>query len=305
MENKLYFKKLDPTRTTVQGREFAIEDRETGKVYITSKPYIDKLFSEMGYRNLGVIKILEDFASKYISDIGSLNRSEIFVDETTDSFVVASDKAVTWINDMFDKFESKGFEVTEVRHYDPYYYWDQFTVKSSTGTSFAIYVDLCDEYVQVLSLKFDDKDVLRGVINEGKYRFEEDGSLDSLINLMSFPIEADAENTPSQELSIREYVELLETLGLVAKKKKKYYFTEIGEDFKVRKGISDFLEDIVAEYNIMSWIQRHIKTIPGKFTFSDACELITPFLSQVRFWDVKDFYVSNAKETSDIFALNA
>ena len=60
------FTKLNEENVTVQGRDFLIEDKTTGKVYVTDKKYIDKLFDEMGYRNLNVIKVLEEYAVKYI-----------------------------------------------------------------------------------------------------------------------------------------------------------------------------------------------------------------------------------------------
>lgn len=261
----------------------------------------------MGYRNLNVIKTLEDFAGKFIHEVGSLKNSKIYVDEDTSSFIVVSEDTVNKINEMFDEFEKLGYEITRDMQYDDFYYWDQINVKSTTGTEFALYLDLCDEYVRVMSLSFTDDDskggrILNGLIDEGKYKISEDDFLPSLITLMSNPINAAAENTPSKELSVNEYIELLETLGYVKKKKGKYYFTDEGEStFVTDMSTISREECLIDEYNNSTWIQRHTKS--SHVTFEDATKLVSDNLDRITFWKVRNLYTSNAKETSDMFVV--
>lgn len=299
---KLNLKHLDGERAIVQGRAFAIEDRETGRVFLTNKNYIDKLFDEMGYRNLNVIKVLEDFAGQVITDVGKLATSQLYIDEITDSFVVVSPESLKKLEDLFGEFKDKGFEVISENIYDTYHYWDQYVIKSSTGTQFAVYVDLCDEYVHVLSLSFDKQGCLNGLINEGKYKLEDDDFIQSLTTLMSNPIDASVGVDPDQFLSMREYVELLELLGYVNKKKKKYFLTEDGENAQNSGYISD-LEAAVEEYNVESWLQRCINS--SRVEYKKAFKLVSDRLDRVTYWQIRNLYTDNACEKSDMFALNA
>ena len=292
-------KELKLDRITVQGTEMALEDKVTGKVYVSNKEYMDKLFKEMGYKNLNVIKILEEYAGKFVSDIGSLTNSSVFVDETDSSFVVTSEKAVNWITDLFDRLEINKIKVLRSNTTSTCHIWDEFEVESSTGSRFAIYIDYLDEYARVFSLSYDKDGTLTGVVNEGKYEFSEEDSLESLIILLTSPVDISILYQPEVELSLAEYLDLLCKVGIYRVKRKRLVLTEKGESLDVVKnGYYEGLLDSVAD---QSWIQRHIKG-SGK-TFADGCRLITENLIDLRFWDLRDYYSANEKESSDVFAL--
>lgn len=102
MSYKINLKELDPNDVYVTGNQMTIEEKTTGRVFLTDKKYMDKLFDKMGYRNLNVINILEEYANKRITEVADLKGFSIFVDETTDSFIVAQSDSVIWINNLIN-----------------------------------------------------------------------------------------------------------------------------------------------------------------------------------------------------------
>ena len=298
---KISLTKLDPEHLIVQGSEFVVEDRVTGKVFVSSKGYIDKLFREMGYRNLNVIKILEEFAGKVISAVGDLNASSIYSDPLNDTFVVTSETAVNWVKDMFTAFDANGFKVVRESTSDEFHIWDEFIIKTDT-TYYCVYIDLLDEYAQVFSFNIEDK-IIKGAVNEGKYKFADEDSLVNLMTLMSNPVDVTPLFDEDIELSLYEYFDLLSTLGYVRKKKKNYILTEEGEDW-ISSGdpASSNLENQIDEINDLTWLQRHVRS--SAVNFKEACRIIS-YGPKTRLWDLRDFFLGNEKETSDMVALNS
>lgn len=292
-------KELKFDRVVVNGTDMSIEDKVTGKVYVTLKGYMDKLFKEMGYKNLNVIKILEEFAGKFITDIGSLTNSKIFVDDSDSSFVVTSANAVDWVTDLFDRFEIEGVKLVRSSSTNTCHIWDEYEVELN-GNRFAIYIDYLDEYARVYSLSYDDNGVLTGLVNEGDYNFSEDDSVNSLMLLISSPVDISILYQPDIELSCAEYLDVLCLAGILKLKRKKYVLTEKGEGLDTIK--NGYYEKVVDSFSDMSWIQKHIKG-SGK-TFFDGCKILTENLADLRFYDLKDFYSSNEKEKSDSFSMN-
>lgn len=300
-EYKLNLKEISPESAEVQGVEMAIVNKENSCVYLTSKPYIDKLFRLIGYKNLGVVKILEEYAGKTISSIGNLDTHKLYIDEVTDSFIVTTSQAVEWVSAMIKFLGEKTFTVDSVQRSDTYYYWDQISITNSFNSKFAIYVNMCDEYVEVFALSYDKDNVLVGVVNEGKYEFSEgQSSFDSFKIAISGNVDVSSLFKLDQTLSVYEYVEALKILGYVGKKKKNYYMTDKADE------IVNYVGDLGAtlDYcNEMSWIQKRINETPDKNTFYDVCKLISLNLDKLTDWRVRDFYLRNYREDSDIFNL--
>lgn len=295
---KLNLKELSPEEATIQGTSLAIVDKNDSCVYLTSKVYIDKLFKLIGYKNLNVVKILEEYTDKSVSSAGNLDTHKIYVDSLTDSFVVTTPQAVDWVKAMLKFLSSKTFTVDSVKRYDTYYYWDQISITNSFGSKFAIYVDLADEYVEVVALSYDKDGVLIGLSQEGRYEFSEgQSSFDSFKVAISAPVDISKEFTLDQTLSMYEYVELLKSLGYVDKKKRSYYITD-----KTDNRLGN-LEGLLDSYNEMSWLTRRISETPLKTTFYEACQLITSNLEERTYWSLLDFYSKNRRETSDMFVL--
>lgn len=302
MEYKLNLKELDPTSAKLVGTEMSIEDRETGRIYLTSKVYMDKLFKLMGYKNLNVIKILEEYAGKFVSDVGDLKDCALYVDDITDSFIVADKNSIGWVTRLLQYLETRGYKVLKSNRYDTYYYWDELIVKTPLDNYFALYIDLADDQLYVLAMDYNEETKkLTGVSNEGKYQLSDDTSFDSLVTLMTSKIDISYDFTPDQKLSIYEYVELLRTLGYVKKRKKGYFKTDESDEILDYVGN---LDQILDDINCMSWLQQRITEVPNLAKFKDACDLISINLDKVTVWRVKDFYINNAKEWSDFFALN-
>lgn len=300
-EYKLNLKEISPESAEVQGVEMAIVNKENSCVYLTSKPYIDKLFKLIGYKNLGVVKILEEYAGKTISSIGNLDTHKLYVDEVTDSFIVTTSKAFEWVSAMIKFLGEKTFTIDSVKRSDTYYYWDQISITNSFNSKFAIYVDMCDEYVEVFALSYDNDNVLIGLVNEGRYEFSEgQSSFDSFKVAISGKVDVSSSFKLDQTLSVYEYVEALRTLGYVGKKKKNYYMTDKADE------VADYvgnLEAVLDYCNDMSWLQKRINETPNKNTFYDVCKLISLNLDDLTYWRVKDFYSKNYREDSDIFNL--
>lgn len=300
-EYKLNLKEISPDSAEVQGAEMAIINKENSCVYLTSKPYIDKLFKLIGYKNLGVVKILEEYAGKSISSIGNLDTHKLYIDEVTDSFIVTTSQAFEWVSAMIKFLGEKTFTIDSVKRSDTYYYWDQISITNSFNSKFTIYVDLCDEYVEVFALSYDKDNVLTGIVSEGKYEFSEgQNSFDNFKVAISGNVDVSSSFKLDQTLSVYEYVEALRTLGYVGKKKKNYYMTDKSDE------ILDYVGNLgaILDYcNELSWIQKRINETPNKNTFYDVCKLISLNLDDLTYWKVKDFYSKNYREDSDIFNL--
>ena len=305
--DELKLTKLDPENATVQGTNLAIEDRTTGKVYVTNKQNINKLFWKMGYRNLSVIKILEEFAGKFVSDIGHLNDCSLYLEEDTSSFIVTSDEAVSWINAMFQLFKNNRIEIKNYHRADACYTWDELTVKSPKRSNayFDICINMVDESVHVLSMDYDESmQRLKGIQDEGVFRFHDISSANDLVDLILNPPDLSYSFYSDIEMSIEEYVRLLTVLGFAQiKRGGKAHLTDDGDQVKDTLGDVEYIID---EYNLKTWIQRRISTIPGgNYTFDFLCDLVSMYLDRITPWKVKDFYINNSKEVSDICLLRA
>ena len=308
MEN-IVLRRVDGSLLKIHGRNLEVEDRTTGKIYISNKKYVDKLFNEMGYRNLSVIKILEDYAGKVISEIGTLHESGIFLDEDKDSFIVTSPDSIDRLNDIFALLEKKGFvEVPAYyKEFDSCHYFDQYLFKSPVkeGLYFAVYPSLATETVRVLSVAMNGTTgIISGILDEGDFDLRDAGVVRDIFVTLESNIDATAGIDYDQELSVNEYVDLLCTAGYV--KKKWRGKCALTEDFSDElKSILGPADGAVDDYNIMTWIQKRINS--SGVTFQDAYMVFSPMASVSKFsiWDIKDFYTKNAKEETDLFLLNA
>lgn len=301
-EYKINLEELSPDFAEVQGTELAIVDKRDKCVYLSSKPYIDKLFKLIGYKSLGVVKILEEYAGKSVSSIGNLDTHKIYLDKITESFVVTTPLSVEWVNALVKFLGESTFTITDVKRSDTYYYWDQITIKNSFDSEFVLYIDLCDEYVQVLAISRDNNGILKGVVNEGTFDMSEgQSSFDSIKVTISAPVDVTSRFTYDEPLSIHEYAELLKSLGYLSKKKKKYFMTDRADEIKDYVGN---LEAVVDMINDMSWIQSRVNQSPNGATFEDGCKLVSLNLDTKTYWEVLDFYSKNYREDSDMFNLN-
>lgn len=304
MEYKVGLKEMPVGEFTVEGLNLAVIDKVSGNTYLTSKPYIDKLFRLTGYKNLRVVQILDEYAGKSITHIDDLGDQKLYVDDLTDSFIITSSVTMNWISAM-NKFlcEDNGFKIKEVRRQDTYYFWDQIVFSNRFGSTFVVYVDFCNEYARVLSISKDDSGVLVGLVDEGSYQFSEgQSSFDSFKILVSGNVDVSSSFNPNQLLSTYEYVTIMKKLGYVTTKRGKYYRTDLSEEV-ITDDIS--FESTLDACNEMTWLQRRIKPTSDKVTFYDMFKLISINLDHMTYWDFVEFYASNSSETSDMFVLNS
>lgn len=221
--NNLYnlnLKNLDTSSAVITGTEMALTNQENGKIYTTTKPYMDKLFSLMGYKSTYVVKILEEYAGKTLTSIGSLNKGEgIWIDDGSDTFIVTTSSAISWVNSLFDYLKDNGFKIIDARRLDTTYYWDQIVIESEKSGRFAIYIDLCEEYVGLYHISVDTNGVVCNIEDQSIFKFEEDGSFNDMISALNYP-GIDSPIDPSCVLSIDEFINLCKTLGLVRTKRK-------------------------------------------------------------------------------------
>lgn len=296
---KFNFKELDPKMTTVTGRDYSIEDRTTGRVFVTRKEYINKLFSEMGYRNLGVINILEEFAGKIISDVGTLRSSSLWIDEMTDSFIVCSKNSKDNFNELFSELKQRGFIIHGSRKPDTYIFWDEYLIESPKGVKFALYFNMQWESVSVLSLHETDDAKLDGMINEGSWKMSEPSFISEIFVTLESPINASVGISPMQEMSLNEYVNLLTTLGyLKIKRGGKCYVTDEGE--QMQDIIADFI-GVADEYNLSNDLKRRVT--PSGIIFKEAYDLISQGVVNIPYWEVRSFYINNSLMKSDLMLI--
>ena len=297
---KFNFKELNPKSVKITAQEFAVEDLETDKIYLTSKPYMDKLFKILGYRSTNVVKILKEYADKTIDQItGEFKEYGIYADEVTDSFIVVKKTAMENYQKLLNRLDSK---IISTMKYDPYYTWDQFKIKNDFNNQFYLYASLSYEKVYLLSTCYD-QDGLSGIYREGNsYDLNEAEDLLDLDSLISTEnaCNIDSEFTYDSKISIYEYIKLLESLELVTKKKRRYIVNE--EGYKIPE-CAGSVEAIVDDYNSMSELRSHITEVPG-FTFRDAVKVVESMEDHVMIWNSLKFFEENYKMISDFFQLS-
>ena len=296
-KGKLNLRELDTNNLVLNGTDLTIEDKTDGRIYLTSGQHMNKLFKLMGYRNLNVIRILEEFAGKFITEVGNLSDCKIYVDDNTDSFIVADPRSVQWVNDLLDELRKKGYQILSEKCLDPYYYWDQLIVRNNLGYQYCIYIDLVDGYAQLFLLNVE-SGVVTGMVEDLQYRFTDASSLSGILSALENNVDLSYNFTKDTKLSVHEAISLLKTLGYVGSKRKtgKAYVEDKSDEIKDEIDV----ESLVDDYNSKTWLQRRINF--SEIDFKKMCELVS-FCPDVPLYNVREFYNSNRLETSDSFAL--
>lgn len=286
----------------VYGTEFAVKDITTGAVYVSNKAYTNKLFDEMGYRNLTVIKILKEFAGKIITDIGNLTKSKIYVNDTDHSFCVANPEAFVNLENLGATLTASGFTKVAERT-NPSVYNQEVIVQSPSGIYFSIKANLADENVEILSLHINEMGITDGMLYEGDFNLIEYGVVNSAMITLNSPVDASATVHPDEVVSLHEYVELLKGLGL-AKLNRRTNIVHLTEEGMAiaESAIGADVEPAVSDYNAKSWLKRHILS-SGK-TFAECCEFASQF-QNISPWNIHEFYSNNVNGTNDFALLNA
>lgn len=297
------YRKVSPDHITVSGKDLTIEDRETGRLYVSKKAYLDKLFKEMGYKNLNVIKIIDEFAGKVVSEIGSLTNSSIYLNDLDETFIVVSDTAVNWINNLYSYMDSHDYEVLDLLEKDPYMSKVQIRVKSNTGTIFMLYPNFVKEEMNVYSTCYSKEGVLVGLLKEDTYKFAQEDTLKSLTTLMDNPIDIGFLYDYKQCYSIRETMEFLHKLNYVKSIRKTglMALTDLAEEY-LKSREFDF-EELIEEFNSMTWIQRVINST--SYTLLDLSLILHDNIDRVYYEDFSEFFSKNDKNLLDLCALNA
>lgn len=278
------WKKIDTNGLIVTGRDLSIEDKKTGKVYLTSDKYMNKLFKELGYRNTNVIKILEEFAGIYITELGSLkDEIKIYVDDTTSSFIVVKEKSMDNFIDMMELLESK---VSGYKKYDNYCYWDEITYED-----FVIYPCLSEELVYVLSVA-KSNGVVVGTTDEGHLSLSDD-TFNSNFDATLFTINDPTAYNLSVELSEDEAVNVLAGCGLVKFGRKK---SALLDEALVNN--DENLISLVENYNSHKPLKRRVTN--SGMTYKEACMMITSNLDYTRIWNFNSIFEKNFKEEMDL-----
>lgn len=281
---------------TVQGEQLALEDRKTGKVYITTKPYINKLFAEMGYRSLNVVNILKEFAGKVISDVGELKTAKIYADELNNSCLIATEQAVNWTRDLSAFLDEKGFSIIKSQTKDTCRTCDEYIIKSPNGTYFAIDVDLTYETASLFSMN--DIDTKIKVLPEGTYDLGNELSIDDIKATLLSKINLSTIFDTSVPLSVAEYVDFLSKLGYVRKGRKQWSITELGEE-EMLAGLTPMIDINIDQINVLSWIKSHIES--SGVTFDNMCQMLTYRLDSIFISKFAEFYLKNTNEQLDYF----
>lgn len=287
---------LDTAFLTVQGEQLALEDRKTGKVYITTKPYINKLFAEMGYRSLNVVSILKEFAGKIISDVGQLKIMKIYSDEENSSCLVATENAIKWTKEISDFLDEKGFTFVSSQSINTCRTRDEYIIKSPNGTYFAIDIDFVYETATLYSMNDINSKVK--ILPEGTYELGNELSVDDIKATLLSKINLSTIFDPTTPLSVAEYIEFLSKLGLVKKGRKQWSITELGEE-EMLTGTVPYMDINVDQINVLSWLRSHIES--SGVTFDDMCQILTYRLDSIFVSNFAEYYLKNTNEQLDYF----
>lgn len=290
---------ISETMLRVHGTEFSVEDISNGKIYLTTKDYINKLFEEMGYRNLNVIKILEEFAGKFITDIGALKKSKIFVSESESSFLITNPESFMTLVNLENTLVAQGFK--KISENSASCLDDkEFLIQSPKGICFSIRVNLDEEKIEVLSLHINESGITDGVMYEGEYKLTDYDVVNSIMVTLNSDVDASALVRPDEIVSLYEYIELLKNLGLAKLNRRTNIVHMTDEGLAVSEtALGEDIESSIGDYNAHSWLKRHIVS-SGK-TFGD-CIIFASNFPEVSPWRVHEFYSGNIRETND-FAL--
>ena len=300
MFNLNSYKVVEENLLRVKGEEFQVEDTTTGEIYVTEKTYIDKLFDEMGYKNLNVIKIIAKFAGKFVTEIGQLKKSKVFVDPTTSSFIVANPDAVSALDKLDSELVGDGFSVT-MENSNRCLANKEYLISSPNRTYFSIRVNLSKETVEILSLHINEAGITDGIMYEGEYKLMDYGVVDSIMTLLNSNINAAAYVRPDEKVSLHEYVELLKGMGL-AKLNRRTNIVHLTDTGSAIAGsvMGEDIAEKVSDYNAFNWLKRHLtdsgKTYGECFTFASQFPEISP-------WNIHEFYSNNINEANDFTLL--
>lgn len=277
------WKPINPDDFALIGTDYTIEDRTNGMLYVTSKAYMNKLLSIMGYRNVNVLKILNEFAGKIVSDIGTIEGYKIYVNNATSSFIVVSDDAVEWYENFTDQ---DYIDRVSIINYDNLLTWDQINPNPENGFSFNL--DMVGEKMYLLSYSISDG-VIIAIGDEGSYDMKDPDSLDILNSIVELGSLTSSRPDPDKTmLSIEETMSLITKLGYTKKRRHGYVMTgKMSPNFNV--------EELVIKYNSNKWIARRI--LDG-ITLQDAYKTISEE-PEVRLWDFKDLYIEAFYENLD------
>jgi hypothetical protein len=290
--------KADTGHLEVYGPGFYIKNLEDEKVYVSTKSYLDKLFNEMGFKNLNVIRVLEEFAGKTVSEVGSLKDSCIYLCEDNGTFVVTSSNALSWVDTMFNNFSKNKFEIINLgdrcKYEDDCCSWDQYIIRTPGGSYFALYVDLLSEYVRLYRISYNPQtSVISGMIDEGKYKFNKETSQDKLMTMLLTDADISVEFNENMKLSLYELAQLFVLYGILEYKRDKYYCCEIDIELPSWINIESFCDDL----NYSNWLKQRITP---SVEFSKICDFISSHIDYIQLSSVYDIFNNNRLEKSDM-----
>lgn len=298
---------LDNEVLRVYSKDCAIEDLRTSEIFVTLGEYLNRLFKSIGYKNRSVVNILDEYADIKINKIEG-SSDQVFVDRSTSSCFVSTAEDVNKVNRLFDELCSKyGEDSVKVCCHDNCHYWDQITIKLSDFASSVVYVDLCDRYVKVIFVVRDNGNLIENICDEVKFKIEEDDFVDNvLLTVDAFPkTSSDLVLEERFKLSLNETVDLLILLGILTKKRRKVYLTELFEnEFQEDESLS-FISDSVDSYNYLSPLSRRVN-FDNSLDFSAIKKLVTKSVDSefIRPWDLVKFFKEINLEDTDYFQLN-
>ena len=291
---KIELNKLATNLARITGKDLVLENKENGTIYMTSKKYMDKLFKDAGYQNTKVINILEEFAGKIVSEVKGLGESEIYIDDITMSFIVTSETSLITYNKLLEYLNENGFTCS-IKNMDTYHTCDQLLISKEGTSDRVLYVSLLEETITSYSLDYKDG-ILIGMTFEGEYGMKDPATINEVEFMLNSKVDNSYAFSLDQKVSVQEYADVLLGLGILKRKRGKKIMS-LDDDYPN-------IENIVADYNDKTWIQRAINENVDLKKFEDVCEVITSYFNNILLCNIYPFYENNAKETSDFFALS-
>jgi len=97
-------KEINPEDFVLMPEDFAIKSKIDNKIYTTTKDYIGKLFTDLGYKNLQEVETLIKYGVPVKTEL-KLKTLSVYIDSSTKEFICITPETYKWLNEVLPIFE--------------------------------------------------------------------------------------------------------------------------------------------------------------------------------------------------------
>lgn len=229
---------VNPEDYVLMPEDYSIKSRLDGKIYTTTKDYIGKLFSDLGYKNLSEVETLIKYGVPVKTDL-KLKTLALYVDKDSEEFICMTSDAFLWFNKIIKEFDYYSIVVTDLTgEIKPVC---QVIVSDDTKQiEYALYFNFIKETFELYALT--NYQTMTKIHKASMKRDEGDEEIirDTLSNI-DWYITREHPDKVSPEIALR----VLEKAGIVKKKGKMYAAKDPDQKiFSSQISVDEFLEKI-------------------------------------------------------------